>query len=138
MTIYRRKMNMTEKEILAMKPGLELNIKVAKEVMRHRVVKDEHLGYMERFKSNLDKSAVFGLVQPYSEDDSIAGQVIEKMVEKGFEDAPSWADFGGGVYTEPEAICKAALIAILKKRKETEVSDNILRQALGDDDEEED
>jgi hypothetical protein len=129
---------MTENEILAMKPGLELNIKVAKEVMRHRVIKDEHLGYMERFKSNRDKSTVFGLVQPYSEDASIAAQVIEKMVEKGYADATSWADFGSGKYTEAEAISKAALCAIFKKRKETEVSDNILRQALGEDEEEDD
>jgi hypothetical protein len=129
---------MTEKEILSMKPGAELNIMVAKEVMGHRVIKDEHLGDMERFKSKNDKSSVFGLVQPYSEDITIAAQVIEKMVEKGYQDAPSWEDFGGGKYTESEAISKAALCAIVKKRKATEVSDKILRQALGDDEEEDD
>jgi hypothetical protein len=129
---------MTEKEILAMKPGAELNILVAREVMKHRVIKDENFGYMERFKSTQDGSLVFGLVQPYSEDRSIADQVIEKMIEKGYPEASSWSDFGGGGYTEAEAICKAALSALLKKRKENEVSDKILRQALGEDDEEDD
>jgi len=129
---------MTETEILEMKPGQDLNIAVAKEVMGHRVIKDENLGYMERFKSKNDKSSVFGLVQPYSEDPSIAAQVIEKMEEKGYKDAASWADFGSGKYTEAEAICKAALIAIIKKRQKTAVSDNILRQALGEDEEDDD
>jgi hypothetical protein len=129
---------MTEKEILEMKPGPELNIKVARDVMGHRVIKDETLGYMERFKISKDKSTVFGLVQPYSEDASIAAQVIDIMIEKGYEETSSWADFGGGVYTEAEAICKAALIAQLKKRQKSEVADKIIRQALGDDDEEDD
>jgi hypothetical protein len=129
---------MTEKEILAMKPGMDLNIKVAKDVMGHRVIKDETFGYMERFKSNTDKSSVFGVVQPYTEDPEIAKQVIEKMIEKGFEEASCWADFGGGAYTEAEAISKAALCAIARKRQKNEVADRILRQALGDDDEEDD
>lgn len=129
---------MTEKEILEMRPGIDLNIKVAKEVMRHRVVKDETLGYLERFVSKPDKNSVFGLVQPYSEDASTAAQIIDKMVERGYEDATSWADFGGGIFTEPEAISKAALCAILKKRQSSEVADRILRQAFGDDEEEDD
>ena len=126
---------MTEQEILDMEPGIELNIKVAKEVMGHRVIKDEHLGYMERFTSKRDQSSVFGLVHPYSEDPKLAAQVIEKMLEKGYQEASSWADFGGGTYTEAEAICKAALIEILKKKQKHEVSDKILRQALGEDEE---
>jgi hypothetical protein len=129
---------MTENEILEMKPGIELNMKVAKEVMGHRVIKDENLGYMERFISKRDKNSVFGLVQPYSEDASIAAQVIDRMIEKGYQEAPSWADFGGGAFTEPEAISKAALCAILKRRQNSEVADKILRQALGDDEEEDD
>jgi hypothetical protein len=128
---------MTEKEILAMKPGLELNIKVAKEVMKHRVIEDENLGYMERFKSNKDQSTVFGMLQPYSEDAVAASQVVEEMVEKGFPEASAWADFGNGAYTKAEAVCKAALCALLKKRQKTEAGDRILRKALGVEEEEE-
>jgi hypothetical protein len=130
--------NMTEKEILEMKPGQELDILVAKEIMGHRVIKDENLGNMERFKSRKDQSTVFGLVQSYSEDVLIAAQVVDKMIEKGYEEAPSWVDFGGGKYTQAEAICKAALSNLIISRKKTEVADNILRMALGDNDDEDD
>ena len=34
------------------------------------------------------------------------------MIEKGYEDAIYWADFGDGTYGEAEAICKAALSAL--------------------------
>jgi hypothetical protein len=129
---------MTEKEILEMNPGIDLNIMVAKEVMGHRIVKDETFGYMERFKSRRDKSSVFGMVAAYSEDPAIAKQVIEKMVEKGYKEATCWADFGNGAYSEAEAISKAALCAIARKKQKHEVADRILREALGDDDEEDD
>jgi hypothetical protein len=36
------------------------------------------------------------------------------MIQLGHDDALYWADFGGGIYTAPEAICKAALLAILE------------------------
>ena len=39
---------MTKEEILAMKPGRELNIAVAKFVMEHDVIVDETFGDMER------------------------------------------------------------------------------------------
>jgi hypothetical protein len=123
---------MTEKEILDIKPGIELNIEVAKKIMGHRVIKDETLGYMELIKNPKSNELVSGLVQPYSEDISLAGLIIDKMAEKGYEDASSWADFGGGTYTEPEAISKAALCAILKEEKKNEISDRILKQALGE------
>jgi hypothetical protein len=122
---------MTEKEILAMRPGPELNIKVAREIMDHKVIHDEHLGFMERLVNPVDKSSIFGLVQKYSEDRDLAELVVDRMLEKGFEDARYWADFGDGAFTEAEAICKAALCAVLKKR-ESDIADRILREAFGD------
>lgn len=120
---------MTKEEILAMKPGVELNVAVAERILGHAIKKDEVMGYMERMtfhKSNPGVSApgsncstpeegdsVWSEVEPYSEDISAARIVINRMLEIGYKDANSWADFGNGKYTEPEAICKAALIAVL-------------------------
>ena len=125
---------MSQAEILAMEPGDELNMKVAAEVMGHAVVREELLGLMERLIDPTDGSSVWGPVYPYSEDMEVAESVVERMIELGYEDAIYWADFGDGMYTEPEAICKAALLAILDEQQIVEVSDNILRQALGDGD----
>lgn len=99
---------MTQEEIMAMEPGVELNAKVAEQVIGRVVAKDDVFGYMER-----DDGSVWNLLQPYSEDMSVAELVVEKMIKLGYDDAIYWADFGNGIYTEPEAICKAALLAIL-------------------------
>jgi hypothetical protein len=120
---------MTKEEILAMKPGSELNIAVAERIMGHIVKKDEIMGYMERTTNPKTKEdncdccsscsspqegdSIWGFVEPYSEDISVAKQVIDKMTDIGYEDAKSWPDFGDGKYTEAEAICKAALLAVL-------------------------
>ncbi|MBN1368423.1 MAG: hypothetical protein JW967_10915 [Dehalococcoidales bacterium] len=123
---------MTKNEILAMQPGEDLNVKVAEEIMKHKVVKDKHFGYTERLVNPEDGSSVWADVQPYSEDISVAEVVIEKMIEMGYEDAIHWADFGDGKYTEAEAICKSALLALLNDGKLDEPGDKILRQALGE------
>ena len=104
---------MTKEEILAMKPGQELNAKVAEYVMGHEVLRDATMGYMER--SLVDGESVWGLPEPYSEDISAAELVVEKMIEIGYGDAISSADCGEGRYTEAEAICKAALLAMLER-----------------------
>ena len=104
---------MTKEEILAMKPGLELNIKVAKEIIGHEVAEDEIFGYVEKWTDE-DDNSVWDALQSYSEDISAAELVVNRMMQSGHDDAISWADFGGGVYTEPEAICKAALLALLE------------------------
>lgn len=120
---------MTKEEILAMKPGTELNIAVAERILGHIVKKDETFGYMERMVKPESKGddceccgscvtanagdSIWGMVGRYSQDISAAKIVIEKMLEIGYKDAKSWPDFGNGKYTEPEAICKAALIAVL-------------------------
>jgi len=104
---------MTKEEILAMQPGCELNIKVAKEIIGHEVVEDKTLGYVERFTCKDDNSSVWDTLHNYSEDMAAAELVVNKMVQLGHYDAIYWADFGGGAYTEPEAICKRSLIALL-------------------------
>jgi hypothetical protein len=118
---------MTKEEILAMKPGIKLNIAVAERIMGHSVKNDETFGYMERMvnskEDNCDCScgcnasregdSVWGMVEHYSEDISAAKNVIEKMKVIGHKDTQLWPDFGNGKYTEAEAICKAALLAVL-------------------------
>ena len=116
---------MTREEILAMEPGSELNIKVAEEVMGYVVAEDKTFGYMERVVSP-DGSSIWGLMQPYSEDVSSAELVVDRMLELGHDGAIYWADFGA------EAICKAALLAVLERRRIKEISDEILQKALGD------
>jgi hypothetical protein len=102
---------MTKEEILLMKPGIELNAKIAEEIMGKVVVQDKMLGPMERLLH--DGESVWGPPQPYSEDLIAAEQVVDKMLDLGYEDAVHWSRFGDGRYTEAEAICKAALLAIL-------------------------
>ena len=116
---------MTKEEILAMKPGVELNKAIAERIMGHVVKNDEILGYVERTvnpKSQMGGAScttpvkgdsVWGSLEHYSEDIAAARTVIDKMIEAGYQDAQSWPDFGGGKYTEAEAVCKAALIAVL-------------------------
>ena len=102
---------MTREEILAMKPGQELTVKVATELMGDVVVEDEIMGCVVRLTDE-DGNIVWGQLQPYSEDVSAVELVVDKMIELGYDDAVNWGDFGGGKYTEAEAICKAALLAI--------------------------
>ena len=104
---------MTKDEILAMTPGLELNIKVAEKIMERSVTKDDIFGYVERYTDEQGDS-VWDTLHPYSEDISEAELVVKRMIDLGHDDAIYWADFGCGVYTEPEAICKAALLALLE------------------------
>ena len=103
---------MVEKEILEMRPGAELNILVAKQIMGHEVVSDQMMGDMERF---LDKEgeSVWGTPLHYSEDPAIAQAVVVEMLSRGYEDAETWEDYGQGRYAPAEAICKRALMAVL-------------------------
>jgi hypothetical protein len=103
---------MTKEEILAMKPGRELNIVVAEVVMKHKVTVDEILGDMER-PVDEDGSSVWDNLRPYSEDTSAAQLVVERMITLGHSDAVSWEHYGNGIYTQAEAICKRALLVVL-------------------------
>ena len=129
---------MTKKEILAMKAGRELNIRVAEDIMGRRVIQDDIFGDMEiqQLAENEVEIAApggnyYGALQPYSEDSSIAQQVMDRLesynprVEFNHSTAQWEADFGYGVVsaiTSPEAICKAALLAVWETKEEEEVA----------------
>ena len=130
---------MTKEEILAMKPGKKLNIAVAKLVMEHEVIVDEILGDIERPVGE-DSSSTWDTLLPYSGDISAAQLVTEKMITLGHNDAVFWDQYGDGIYTRPEAICKRALLVVLgmvdekvdmgpmpiEKGKRKELLDNII------------
>jgi len=103
----------TEEQILKMKPGKELNMLVAKQVMGNEVVCDEIMGESERL---IDESgdSVWSTPLLYSEDVLVAQEVVNQMAKRGYADAASWKDYGNGTYTPAEAICKQALLAVLK------------------------
>ena len=105
---------MTKEEILAMKSGMELNISVAKYVMGHDVVSDELMGQTERLLDD-DGGSIWSTPLPYSEEISAALTVVAEMIKRGYRDAASWKDYGNGTYAPAEAICKRALLAMLKK-----------------------
>ena len=107
---------MTKEEILAMKSGRELNVKVAEKVMGYQVILDKTFGEMERYTDSEGKS-VYRPLQNYSEDMSAAQQVLERIKALNLKINP----FGNGSgelrdtsELTPEAICKAALIAMLE------------------------
>ena len=102
---------MTKEEILAMKPGRDLNVAVARHVMEREVAVDEFFGDMERQLAE-DGNSCWDTLPPYSEDMSAARMVTERMIALGHGDAACWDEYGDGVYTRPEAICKRALLAV--------------------------
>ena len=105
---------MTKEEILAMKSGKKLNIKVAEAVMGHEVIVDEIFGDSERYIDKDGKSA-YAPLQAYSEEVSAARLVLEKIIGLGHNDATSWKHQGKEDHTWAEAICKVALLAVLAK-----------------------
>lgn len=124
---------MTREEILAMKPGTDLDRMVAEEVMGYGVFDDDVLGLVERIIDPRDGGSIWCPLQPYSSDMSIAEMVIDRMIQSGHDEARYWADFGGGAYAKAEAICKAALLAVMERRRKEKRTDDFLREALGDD-----
>lgn len=114
-------------EIRAMQPGGELSYYVAKDVMGQQVCSDEIFGYLEITRDPIDGSPIWVPIQPYSEVRSVAQSVVDKMVQMGNTDALYWAKFGGGKYTEAEAICKAALAFVWGEKNSVEPGDLILR-----------
>ncbi len=122
---------MNKEKILAMKPGTDLNIKVAEEVLGYAVINDEILGWMER-PQKAEEGAIWAELRHYSEDLDAADSVVHFMIQAGYHEAIHWEEFGEGRYSKAEAICKAALLAVMEKRHIESVSDKILRQALGE------
>jgi hypothetical protein len=111
---FNQKGKASREKILAMKPGRELNIIVAKYVLGYDVVTDKFLGELERQKDS-DESSIWSIPLGYSEDNEAAQNVVCAMMDKGFLDAPRWDQFGDGAYTPAEAICKKALLCILEQ-----------------------
>ena len=109
---FNEKGKASREEILAMKPGRELNIVVAKFVLGHEVVADKSLGELERLEHS--DGSVWSIPLCYSEDHEAAQNVVSAMMDKGYLDAPKWDQFGDGAYTPAEAICKQALLRILE------------------------
>jgi hypothetical protein len=111
---FNQKGNASREKILAMKPGRELNIIVAKYVLGYDVVTDKFLGELERQKDS-DESSVWSIPLGYSEDIEAAQDVVSAMMDKGYFEAAKWDQFGDGAYTPAEAICKKALLCILEQ-----------------------
>ena len=110
---FNEKGGASRQEILAMKPGRELNIVVAKYVLGHDVVADKSLGELERLEDS--DSSIWSIPLCYSEDYEAAQNVVCAMMDMGYLDAPKWDQFGDGAYTPAEAICKQALLCMLEK-----------------------
>ena len=131
---------MTKEEILAMKAGRELNIKVVEDVMEGKFFEDEIFGdteFMRRFGSEMGahclEAPFYGPLRHYSEDMSDTQWVVDKLksydVRLGFNhNTEMWeaefskrgADFSYPVAVAPiapEAICKAALLTMLEVRR---------------------
>lgn len=111
---YTVKGKPTEEEILALEPGRELSILVAKYVMGHDVVADKLFGDMERLIDK-DGSSVWNDLRHYSEDRSAAQEVIVEMVKRGYDTQLFWGSYENGAYAPAEAICKRALLLLLVK-----------------------
>jgi len=129
----------TKEEILAMKAGRELNIRVTEDVMGCKLIEDEIFGDMEScelLESETKISSLagnyYGPPRHYSQDNSVAQQVVDKLKnnynarvefnyhtekwEVELSDLETGLSFGTvSALDAPEAICKAALLAILEK-----------------------
>jgi len=116
---------MTKEKIMATRAGKKLDAMVAETVMGNRYVRDETFGDME-----ITPEGINSILQPYSSDITAAWDVLERM--KGYNPrlafdthSRKWeaafsfneAEFTFPMVlatTAPEAICKAALLALLE------------------------
>jgi len=121
----------TKEEILAMKAGREPNLRVSKDVMGCKFAQDHFCGDMQGCIASQDTN-VWGPLESYSENRSIAQKFADKL-ENSYDVRlefnyymENWqAEFrqlGTGLSFDmvsaldtSEAICKAALLAILEK-----------------------
>ena len=122
---------MTRDEILAMKPGRELDARVAEKVMGWKTnwLKTD---WWEEINPNTHHHK--GLVKDFkpSTDISAAWEVVEKMFERGGCEIGCYGSKSGGkwfevivitmngevkvtAHTAHEAICKAALLAVMEE-----------------------
>jgi hypothetical protein len=140
---------MNKEEVLAMKAGKELNIMVAEDLMGCKVTQDEFIGDLQRGSND-----VWEPLQAFSEDHSIAEQVLDKLKhdystriefndgtehwEAEFKDLETGLSYG--TVSSPdaaEAICKAALLviagedsSIMEKRSRQELTKSIIEIEL--------
>ncbi|AIQ61843.1 hypothetical protein PSTEL_00555 [Paenibacillus stellifer] len=120
-------MTLTREEILAMEPGRLLEAKVAELVMGLDMVEGQLPHLPRYFLSDYEKT-IHRDVPLYSSDISAAWEVVEHMKSKNWEfiiasedekiDVTFYWDvhrMEGAVFvgTAPQAICKAALLAVL-------------------------
>ncbi len=108
---FKTRGRMAAEAVLAMAPGRELNILVAKYVMGHDVVADEILGDMERLVDGGGDS-VWHVLSSYSEDRETSQSVIDVMLKAGHQDAVLWELYVSPGHAAAETICKQALLAI--------------------------
>lgn len=101
-----------KEDVLMEKPGRELNIRVAQEIVGRSVVTDKIFGDLERHTDEHGAS-LYRPLQPYSEDIAAAQTVVEKMRALGFSEAEFWKND-----LRPDVICKAALSAMQKRKQE--------------------
>jgi hypothetical protein len=110
-------MDQWQKKIDQLQPGEELNILIAREVMGMKVVLDDTFGLMEMVITDKGEN-VYVTLRAYSEDLSSAQRVIARMIELDYDDETAY--WQGE--ERPEIICKAALRAVLKRKKEEEAA----------------
>ena len=134
---------MTKEEILAMKAGRDLNIRVAENVMGCTFLVDEIFGDTESsplFEGEVPfpvvrpfNNQVFGPLRHYSEDITAAEHVVEKLEnydirvefnhytenwEAEFSEKETDASYPVATASDiSEAICKAALLTMLEVKK---------------------
>ena len=121
---------MTKEEILVMKVGRELNIRIAEDVMGCKFAQDKFFGNMQGCIDSQGNIA-WSPLEPHSQDRSIAQQVVDKLKNNyntraefnyhtenwDAESSKLETGFSFGMVSAldaPEAIRKAALLAILE------------------------
>ena len=96
--------------------GPELDELVARQVMKHKIVMDDIFGLMEMYTTEKGEN-IYQALHAYSQDLSCAQYVIVKMDKMAFYDETAY--WRGE--DRPEVICKAALRAVFKRKKEEDI-----------------
>ena len=105
---------MDKKQIDNSPPGPCLDRLVATEIMGNRVVDDDIFGSMEMHTDPKGANIYYPL-RSYSKNLSNARLVVSKMIRLAYDqEAAYWH-----AEDRPDVICKAALRAVLRRRKES-------------------
>jgi hypothetical protein len=95
--------------------GQELNTLVATEIMGNKVVHDEIFGLVE-IQIGDKEASVVNRLRPYSEDTSAARLVVARMIDLSFDKEVAYWESED----RPDVICRAALRAVLQRKKDEE------------------